>query len=174
MSEWKKDASEDYKERYREKRRLKYGMRDRKKIAPVIEVNGVDCRKCTKCGKIKPIELFYERGDKRGYQKSAPRSWCNTCRSTYDKNTKACAKKFCKKIPKEKLVELECHVCGTKYGMLISHYNAKMRQPAGNQPKCCSRACLYISMTKNWQQTQSPYAKKIKELQKEYKCPTTS
>ena len=135
---------------------------------------------CSKCGIEKTESEFYKRPDhRRGLM-----SWCKVCFhihvKAYRRQTKnqvnsnqrkyhMCEKKFCQKIPNEILVELTCKVCGLKYGMLRSRYNFLMRKPDKDHPKYCSLECKHIGLSKKWQQTQSPYAKKINELQKEYK-----
>lgn len=124
-------------------------------------------RRCSKCGVEKDETEFYKPVGKR------KRAWCKECCNRAvrkrDKNVYVCAKKLCSNIPKEKLVKLECKVCGKEFGRVLSDYNSSMRQSDRFRPKYCSNSCHYIGMTKKWQQTQSPYAKKIKELQKEYK-----
>jgi hypothetical protein len=152
---------------------------------------------CTKCLVEKPIEDFYKRTDgsprcfckmcwkiyslpyvkkygktKRG--KDANKRYHQTERGkdVVNKNKKKiyhCAKVFCKKLPPQKIVECVCKRCGATYGIPKSRYDARMKGDPKYYPKYCSRECQWISMTKKWQQTDSLYAKKIKELKQEYK-----
>jgi hypothetical protein len=76
------------------------------------------------------------------------------------KKVHLCAKILCPKIKKEKLVELICPVCETHFGVTQTEYNAVFKY-FGRPPIYCGRQCYYVSLTKKWQQKQSPYAKKI-------------
>ena len=75
----------------------------------------------------------------------------------------ACAKIFCPKISKERVIKLQCPVCAKHFGVTVTKYNATFKY-FGRPPKYCSRYCYYISITKEWQQNNSAYAKKIKSL----------
>jgi hypothetical protein len=83
------------------------------------------------------------------------------------KNVRACAKKLCPSIPKENLVKITCPVCKVIFGVTRTYYEGTFNY-FGRPPRFCSRACYYTSLTKKWQQKQSPYAKKISELSKVY------
>jgi endogenous inhibitor of DNA gyrase (YacG/DUF329 family) len=87
--------------------------------------------------------------------------------SVHNKKVRACAKKFCPSIPKENLVEITCPVCNVVFGVTKTVYNGTFNY-FGRPPRFCSRRCYHISLTKKWQQKQSPYAKKISELSKVY------
>jgi hypothetical protein len=149
----------------------------------------MDTKKCTKCGEIKSVSEFYKRSDS-----DRPRPMCKKCeskwvvehvdkeqRKMYERSPRGiqaikrrganarkkrlCAKVFCKDLPKEKIVSLICPVCNNAFGVL-PHLLWKKRNGIYEMRKYCSRVCQYIAKRKSWQQTHSPYAKKIKELRK--------
>ena len=132
-----------------------------------------ETKRCPTCKEIKLVSEFYKnRSATDGLSHE-----CKSCRGIYNKNQRVkskprrCAKIFCSnpKVNKRGIVRLTCVVCGEEYGMIVYEYENKMQRPDGYYPKYCSRSCQNIGMSKKWQQTQSPYAKKIKELQKVYK-----
>lgn len=142
-----------------------------------------DMKICSKCGIEKPTTEFY----KHNRHRDGLASNCKTCtaisQENYRRNHKEqirkwssaimmkrykCAKAFCNRIEKNSIVALICPVCNTEFGVLKSNFKTKINA-RGYPPKYCSPRCYHISTSKKWQQTQSPYAKKIKQLQKEYK-----
>ena len=62
-------------------------------------------------------------------------------------------------INKSSIIILDCLVCNTQFGVLKRRYIDQ---------KYCSKKCSAISRSNIWKD-KSPYAKKIKELQKVYK-----
>jgi len=160
------------------------------------EIKGMsdDTKVCTKCGIEKPVSDFYKRstGKTRTYCKSCWKEYNRKYEKLYRTHHRdairsssriyrcvnrpsinsrrnsqyKCAKVFCTKVPTLKIIELICKCCGKKYGLPLAVYNARMKEREGKHPKYCSHECQWESMRKSWQQTQSPYAKKIKELRK--------
>lgn len=131
-------------------------------------------RICTNCGMQKSRKDFYK----------ATRTRCKECERAYssvygkthrDERTKneirsyRCAKVFCPSANPQQIIHLICKVCGKEYGMMEHRYRYKMSLDDTHHPKYCSSECQHIGLSKKWQQIQSPYAKKIKELQKVYK-----
>jgi len=134
------------------------------------EIAGVKRKKCSGCGEFKLLEDFFNRASGIGGKCSR----CKTCmqshrREVYRKNpkfreevirinskstkkTRACAKRLCPAAPPS-TGEYICPVCGVKFGRKKSE--VKIDYPF------CTKECYWVSLTKKWQQSQSPYALKI-------------
>lgn len=84
------------------------------------------------------------------------------------KDREDCAKTMCSKIPREKIIVLTCAQCGKEFGIFYHRLYRKEKDGTLSVRKYCSRNCQWASLKKS-NRYDSKYAKKIKELQKEYK-----
>ena len=144
--------------------------------------------KCSTCNQIKDESHFYKSkraGENRGY------AWeCKECKLKYQRDyrklsehkpllnardresqrkRRKCAKKLCKTM-NILVTQLTCDECGIAYGIPTKEYRNNIRRRRTHH--FCSQHCNGVFYgrlrSKKYRET-SPYAKKIKQLQKEYK-----
>jgi hypothetical protein len=138
-------------------------IKDLSEFPPVVKTNIFcldECKSCRHNKSQKRNREFIRANDI--LHTSVKRKACS-----HAKKMHSCAKVFCQKIKKEKLIKIICPVCGIVFGVTKSVYNGTFNY-FGRPPRYCSKPCYYIALTKKWQQKQSPYAKRITELLQEH------
>ena len=136
--------------------------KEESEFPPVAKPNVYSPDECKSCRRIKTLKR------NRDSVKANDIIYNEVKKKACERNKKVhrCAKIFCKKIDREKIIEITCPVCGLVFGVTKTEYNGVFNY-FGRPPKYCSRPCYHISTTKKWQQRHSPYAKKIIDLIKE-------
>lgn len=148
---------------------------DRNLLSEILEYNQNLKLKCRSCNEIKSIKEFdIERlmadcGNKFRCSECIKFSSANEPERKNKSKRKihACLRDVCPQSDRFSSVELECSVCGRIFKREIHVYNRGVAKGTGYI--CCSNACRFIALTKKWQQNNSGYAKKIKQLLKQEK-----